>query len=121
MSHEHGSQQLPWVSPTSSVCRLFLLVYFFLFLILTRSRFCIGGLLPMIPYFAMKNTNHALFISIGITVVICITFGFLKNYAILKTKRAGLYGAAQTLIVGALAAGTSYGIVYGVDHSNIGA
>lgn len=88
---------------------------------LTQSYFCTGGLLPMIPYFAMKNTNHALFISIGITVVVCITFGFFKNYAILKTKRAGLYGAAQTLIVGALAAGTSYGIVYGVDHSNIGA
>ncbi|KAJ5432612.1 Vacuolar iron transporter 1 [Penicillium daleae] len=81
----------------------------------------IGGLLPMIPYFAIKNTNHALFISIGITVVVCIIFGFSKNYAILKTKRAGFYGAAQTLLVGALAAGTSYGIVYGVDHSSIAA
>ncbi|KAJ5489375.1 Vacuolar iron transporter 1 [Penicillium diatomitis] len=80
----------------------------------------IGGLLPMIPYFAMKNTTHALFISIGITIVVCILFGFLKNFAIIKTKRAGFYGAAQTLIVGAIAAGTSYGIVYGVDHSNIG-
>jgi VIT1/CCC1 family predicted Fe2+/Mn2+ transporter len=75
----------------------------------------------MIPYFAIKNTNHALFISIGITVVVCIVFGFSKNYAILKTKRAGFYGAAQTLLVGALAAGTSYGIVYGVDHSSIAA
>lgn len=73
----------------------------------------------MIPYFCMKNTNHALFISIGITVVVCIIFGFLKNYTILKTKRAGLYGAAQTLIMGAAAAGVSYGIVYGVDHSSL--
>jgi VIT1/CCC1 family predicted Fe2+/Mn2+ transporter len=73
----------------------------------------------MIPYFIMTNVTHALFISIGITVVVCITFGFFKNYAVLKTKRAGLYGAAQTLFVGTIAAGTSYGIVYGVDHSSL--
>ena len=82
--------------------------------------FSLGGLLPMIPYFVMKNTTHGLFVSIGITVVVCLLFGFFKNFAILKSKRAGFYGAAQTLLVGAIAAGTSYGIVYGVDHSNIG-
>ncbi|KAJ5812619.1 hypothetical protein N7474_008920 [Penicillium riverlandense] len=79
----------------------------------------IGGLLPMIPYFAMHNVLHALFISIGITVVTLISFGFVKNYVVIKTKRAGFYGAAQTLLVGAIAAGTSYGIVYGLDRSNL--
>ncbi|KUL91148.1 hypothetical protein ZTR_00754 [Talaromyces verruculosus] len=79
----------------------------------------IGGLLPMIPYFAMTNVTHALFVSIGITFVILIAFGFIKNYIMIKTTQSGLWGALQTLIVGTLAAGTSYGIVYEIDHSNI--
>ncbi|KAJ9209772.1 hypothetical protein DTO166G4_8624 [Paecilomyces variotii] len=79
----------------------------------------IGGLLPMIPYFAMHHVVDALFASIGITFVILLVFGFVKNYVTVKTKRSGFYGAVQTLLVGALAAGTSYGIVYGIDHSNL--
>jgi VIT1/CCC1 family predicted Fe2+/Mn2+ transporter len=73
----------------------------------------------MIPYFAIHNVLHALFVSIGITVVTLFSFGFIKNFVVIKTKRAGLYGAAQTLVVGTIAAATSYGIVYGIDHSNI--
>lgn len=78
-----------------------------------------GGLLPMIPYFAMHDVVHALFVSIGITIVVLISFGFIKNYVVIKSKRAGFYGAAQTLLIGVIAAGTSYGIVYGVDHSHL--
>lgn len=74
-----------------------------------------GGLIPMIPYFAMTNVTHALFVSIGITAVILLAFGFVKNYITVKTKRAGLYGAVQTLAIGVFAAGTSYGIVRALD------
>lgn len=74
----------------------------------------------MIPYFAMKNVTHALFVSIGITVVILLTFGFVKNWVTIRTKKAGMYGAAQTLLVGALAAGTSYGIVRAIDSGHSG-
>lgn len=35
----------------------------------------IGGLIPMIPYFIMKQATKALFVSIGITVVILLTRG----------------------------------------------
>ena len=69
----------------------------------------------MIPYFAMIDVTHALFVSIGITVVILLAFGFTKNYITVKTKRSGIYGAVQTLAVGVLAAGTSYGIVRALD------
>ena len=69
----------------------------------------------MIPYFAMKNVTHALFVSIGITAVILNVFGFVKNYITIGTKRAGFYGAVQTLFVGVLAAATSYGIVRAID------
>jgi VIT1/CCC1 family predicted Fe2+/Mn2+ transporter len=72
----------------------------------------------MIPYFAMTNVAHALFISIGITVVILSVFGFVKNLATIGTKRAGLYGAAQTLFIGVLAAATSYGIVRAIDSKS---
>jgi vacuolar iron transporter family protein len=72
----------------------------------------------MIPYFALKNVTHALFISIGITVVILLSFGYIKNKVTVGTKRAGAYGALQTLIVGALAAGASYGIVRAIDSAD---
>lgn len=74
----------------------------------------------MIPYFTMSKVTHALYVSIGITVVILMVFGFVKNYVTIRTSRAGFYGAVQTLCVGALAAGTSYGIVKGIDSSSIG-
>lgn len=74
-----------------------------------------GGLIPMIPYFIMHNVDHALFVSIGITVVVLLIFGFIKNYYIVCTKRAGAWGAIQTLLIGCLAAGTSYGIVRGLN------
>ncbi|KAM6496759.1 Ccc1 family [Amanita muscaria] len=78
-----------------------------------------GGLLPMIPYFAITNVTHALFVSIAITFVVLLVFGFIKNYVTIKTKRAGFYGAVQTLIVGALAAATSYGIVRGINNNSM--
>ena len=72
----------------------------------------------MIPYFAMNNVTHALFVSIGITVVILNIFGFVKNYVTIGTQRAGIHGAVQTLFVGVLAAGTSYGIVRALDSKS---
>ncbi|KAK0724500.1 VIT family-domain-containing protein [Lasiosphaeris hirsuta] len=75
----------------------------------------IGGLVPMMPYFFMEEAREALLVSIAISVVILLAFGYLKNWVTIRTKKAGLWGAAQTLIVGAAAAGTSYAIVRLVD------
>jgi VIT1/CCC1 family predicted Fe2+/Mn2+ transporter len=72
----------------------------------------------MIPYFAIDNVTHALFVSVAVTFIILVAFGFVKNYVTIRTKRAGFYGAVQTVIVGALAAGTSYAIVRAINHSN---
>jgi VIT1/CCC1 family predicted Fe2+/Mn2+ transporter len=72
----------------------------------------------MIPYFAMHNVTHALFVSIGITAVVLLVFGYIKNWVTVGTKRSALWGAVQTLIVGALAAGTSYGIVRAIDSKD---
>jgi VIT1/CCC1 family predicted Fe2+/Mn2+ transporter len=69
----------------------------------------------MIPYFIMTNVVHALFVSIGVTIVVLLIFGFAKNYLTIGTARAGLYGAGQTLIIGLFAAAASYGIVRALD------
>ncbi|KAK8133156.1 hypothetical protein PG999_001329 [Apiospora kogelbergensis] len=71
----------------------------------------VGGLVPMIPYFLMRRASDALFVSVGITVVILLVFGYIKNWVTIRNNRAGVKGALQTLLIGALAAGTSYGIV----------
>lgn len=74
----------------------------------------------MLPYFALHDVAHALFISIAITVVILLGFGYIKNWITVRTKRSAVYGAIQTLCVGGLAAGASYGIVKAIDSSNFG-
>lgn len=75
----------------------------------------IGGLIPMVPYFIMEEAAKALFVSIGITIVILLAFGYLKNWVTIRNKRAGLWGALQTLVVGMVSAGTSYAIVRALD------
>jgi predicted membrane protein (TIGR00267 family) len=75
-----------------------------------------GGLMPMIPYFAYKNINHALFTSIGVTVVILMVFGYVKAVVTGCNRRDAVFSSLQTLMVGVLAAGTSYGIVRGFNQ-----
>lgn len=77
----------------------------------------VGGLIPMLPYFFMQTAEKALLVSVVITVVILVAFGWMKNWVAIRTRKAGFWGAVQTLIVGALAAGTSYVIVRALDHS----
>ena len=69
----------------------------------------------MIPYFAVQRVNTALFISIAITAVMLLVFGYVKAIATGTNRQIAVYGAAETLLIGAVAAGVSYGIVKGVD------
>ncbi|KAJ4393282.1 Protein ccc1 [Gnomoniopsis smithogilvyi] len=78
----------------------------------------IGGLVPMIPYFIMDSAQQALFASIAITVVILLVFGYVKSWVTIRTKRAGFWGALQTLLIGAAAAATSYVIVRLLDSGD---
>lgn len=77
----------------------------------------VGGLIPMLPYFFLQTAEKALLVSVVITVVILVAFGWLKNWVAIRTRKAGFWGALQTLIVGALAAGTSYAIVRALDRA----
>ena len=69
----------------------------------------------MIPYFAVNSVDRALFISIGVTCVVLLIFGYCKAIATGTTRVTAIYGAVETLAIGALAAGVSYGIVRGVN------
>ncbi|PHH81965.1 hypothetical protein CDD82_7452 [Ophiocordyceps australis] len=74
-----------------------------------------GGLIPMIPYFILNTVRDALLVSVLVTVAILLAFGYAKNYVAIRSHGAGFEGALQTLIIGVLAAGTSYGIVKLLD------
>jgi predicted membrane protein (TIGR00267 family) len=78
--------------------------------------YLLGGLVPMLPYFAYKNLNHALFTSIGITVFILVLFGYVKAIVTGCTRKDAVFSALQTLLVGVLAAASSYGIVRGFNQ-----
>lgn len=83
----------------------------------------LGGIIPMIPYFALPNrVTTALFISIGITAFILLVFGYVKTcLTVADNRRAAVWGALQTLAIGAAAAAASYGIVRAIDSSRHGA
>jgi predicted membrane protein (TIGR00267 family) len=78
--------------------------------------YLLGGLVPMIPYFAYKDVNHALFTSIGVTVLILVLFGYIKAVVTGCTRKDAVISSAQTLLIGVLAASTSYGIVRGFNQ-----
>lgn len=73
----------------------------------------------MIPYFAIHNAVRALFVSIGLTAVILVIFGYLKCTLAGCGRRQSILGSIQTLCIGAAAAGASYGIVRAVNSSEI--
>ncbi|KND91071.1 Vacuolar iron transporter 1.1 [Tolypocladium ophioglossoides CBS 100239] len=78
----------------------------------------VGGLIPMVPYFVMARVRDALLVSVAVTVVILLAFGYAKNYVAVRNHRAGVWGALQTLVIGVLAAGTSYVIVKALDRGS---
>jgi len=79
------------------------------------ASYFLGGIIPMVPYFVAKNVNTALKISISIAVVVLIAFGYIKSLITGTGHKSAVISAGQTLIVGALAVGASYGIVRGVN------
>lgn len=79
---------------------------------------CAGGLLPLMPYFIFpSDVQHALFLSIGLTGVVLLAFGYVKAKLTGTGLKDAMVGAVQTLIVGGIAAGAAYGIVRAVNSS----
>lgn len=66
-----------------------------------------GGLIPLSPYFFVRESYQALLYSVAVTIVALLIFGYGKG-AFVGTKR--WRSAWQTLLVGSLAAGAAFAI-----------
>ncbi|KAH6951153.1 Ccc1 family [Ilyonectria sp. MPI-CAGE-AT-0026] len=95
---ERPSSSRPWISALTMG-----LAYF------------IGGLIPMIPYIVVEHISTALVISIGTTAAMLFIFGYIKSLVTGVGHYSALHGSLETLFVGAVAAGASYGIVRAVN------
>jgi VIT1/CCC1 family predicted Fe2+/Mn2+ transporter len=67
--------------------------------------YAVGGLIPLLPYVLLTDTMDSLMVSAGATGLALLGFGWLKARA---TGLPPLKGAAQTFMVGGLAAAVAY-------------
>lgn len=66
-----------------------------------------GGLVPLSPYFFIKDPIEALKISALVTLVCLFVFGWFKSK---MTGINPLTGAVRVMLIGALAAGAAFGV-----------
>jgi vacuolar iron transporter family protein len=64
-----------------------------------------GGMIPLSPYFLLASAHSALLVSIGVTLVALLIFGYVKGrFTGARPVRSGL----QTAIIGGLAAAAAF-------------
>jgi vacuolar iron transporter family protein len=67
--------------------------------------YMVGGLIPLGPYMLISNPHNALLVSVAVTLVALLVFGFIKGrFTTAKPVRSAL----ETALVGSLAAGAAY-------------
>jgi predicted membrane protein (TIGR00267 family) len=66
-----------------------------------------GGLVPLAPYFFTKTPATGLVVSIAVTLLALLVFGYIKGTF---TVRRPLRSAWQTAVVGGLAAAAAFAI-----------
>lgn len=74
--------------------------------------YIVGGLIPLFPYMGASDVQHALLISIGITVVALFIFGFVKGRL---TGIKPWKSAVQTVVIGAIASAAAYGLAAAIQ------
>jgi VIT1/CCC1 family predicted Fe2+/Mn2+ transporter len=71
-----------------------------------------GGIIPLCPYLAVSTARTALPISIGVTLIALIVFGYVKGrFTGASPKRS----AMQTALVGGLAAAAAFGLAKAIS------
>ena len=80
------------------------------------SSYFFGGLIPLLPYIFIEESTFALYISVAVTFLTLLIFGYIKSR--LVNPKSAIKGAFQTLLIGAIAAGASYSIVYFLPTEN---
>jgi vacuolar iron transporter family protein len=69
------------------------------------ASYVVGGLIPLAPYMLFGNIFTALWVSVGVTLIALLAFGFIKARF---TDVSPLRGALQTAFVGGLAASAAF-------------
>ncbi|MDQ6652806.1 MAG: VIT1/CCC1 transporter family protein [Acidobacteriota bacterium] len=64
-----------------------------------------GGFIPLAPYILIRNASHALLLSIGLTLLALLVFGFVKGQF---TGMRPVRSALQTALIGSVAAGAAF-------------
>jgi vacuolar iron transporter family protein len=69
--------------------------------------YIVGGLIPLLPYFLISQPSSALTVSVVITLIALMIFGYVKGRF---TGTAPWKNAFQTTVVGGLAAAAAFGL-----------
>jgi VIT1/CCC1 family predicted Fe2+/Mn2+ transporter len=69
--------------------------------------YAVGGLIPLGPYILMRDLSAAVWVSVGVTLLALFLFGFVKGRF---TGARPWKSAAQTTLIGGLAAAAAFGI-----------
>jgi VIT1/CCC1 family predicted Fe2+/Mn2+ transporter len=75
--------------------------------------YIVGGLIPLSPYFFVKDGITGLKISAVITLICLFIFGYFKSKV---TGVSPLGGALRVMIIGALAAGCAFAVARAIQH-----
>lgn len=80
-----------------------------------------GGLIPLIPYFFLKQVHTALMYSCIVTGIILLIFGAVKTHYTGATGgwKGYLWGAVSMLAVGGGAAAAAFGIVRALETTDV--
>ncbi|KAL3689081.1 hypothetical protein R1sor_015390 [Riccia sorocarpa] len=74
--------------------------------------YIMGGIIPLFPYMVMPQAIEALKVSVAVTLVALLIFGFVKG---LFTGTKPLASAFQTAIIGAVASAAAFGIARSIN------
>ena len=73
----------------------------------TALSYILGGMVPLSSYMLLDNLRTALLASIAVTLLALFVFGYVKGHF---TGAPPLRSAAQTVLIGGLAAGAAFGL-----------
>lgn len=80
--------------------------------LLIGASYVIGGLVPLSPYFFIADGHRALLVSVFVTALALLVFGYVKGRFTSKTP---WLTAFQTFLVGAIAAAAAFGLARAIS------
>jgi len=76
------------------------------------ASYAVGGLIPLAPYMAVPTVPEALAVSVSVTLIALLIFGYVKGRF---TGARPIRSAIQTVIIGGLAAAAAFAIARAVS------